>query len=379
MAGPKKTRGFTLVELLVVITIIGMLVSLLLPAIQSAREAGRKNTCQSNMRNNAIALLQFENNKKGFPGYANVLGSGLNARRASWVVPILPLLERNDIYQWWQNTNVAPTAANLPNFATQMGVLVCPSNPNPGSNSNPLSFVVNTGFAVTANDNAPDPMDNTKPVGSPYPSAGVWDDFNSGVFFNQSRWDGHAGPAYGSVGAKKSTLDFISTNDGTTYTLMLSENLQATTWATEGTDPAAQLCPYQTDFSLRQSTGFVWYPTGLADNRGPAAAGTFNLQAIVINGLAKQFTGTPTLAYNSSPSVTNPTGLAFARPSSNHPGGVNAAFCGGNMRFIAEDIGYNVYTQLMTPNQFAVGLQSGVNPATPKSSGWVYLLNEADY
>ena len=60
MAGPKKTRGFTLVELLVVITIIGMLVSLLLPAIQSAREAGRKNTCMNNMRNCGLALIQVE-------------------------------------------------------------------------------------------------------------------------------------------------------------------------------------------------------------------------------------------------------------------------------------------------------------------------------
>ena len=108
MAGPKRKHGFTLVELLVVITIIGMLVSLLLPAIQSAREAGRKNTCSNNMRQKACwPLSQFENNQPRFPpGYANTIG----AKTTSWVVPILPLLERNDIYQNWQNPNLTVAA-----------------------------------------------------------------------------------------------------------------------------------------------------------------------------------------------------------------------------------------------------------------------------
>ena len=87
MAAPKHARGFTLVELLVVITIIGMLMSLLLPAIQSAREAGRRNTCANNMHQLGLALLNYEGNKRGFPGYANVV----NNKRASFVVPLLPL------------------------------------------------------------------------------------------------------------------------------------------------------------------------------------------------------------------------------------------------------------------------------------------------
>ncbi len=88
------------------------------------------------------------------------------------------------------------------------------------------------------------------------------------------------------------------------------------------------------------------------------------------------------MTYSSSMTPTSATGLAFARPSSNHPGGVNTFFCGGNARFIAEDIGYNVYTQLMTANQNGVILQqaSGTTPAvTPYSAGWNYTLNEADF
>jgi hypothetical protein len=181
-------------------------------------------------------------------------------------------------------------------------------------------------------------------------------------------------------------MDFISTNDGTSYTLMLSENLQATNWATDPTDTSGFSPQYQSDFAIRQNTGFVWYYLGSSNinNAGQPTSGNFNFQAVPINGLAKTLTGTPVLSYvpSTTPPATNASGLAFARPSSNHPGGVNAFFCGGNARFIAEDIGYNVYTQLMTANQNGVILQqaSGTTPAlTPLTAGWFYTLNEADF
>jgi prepilin-type N-terminal cleavage/methylation domain-containing protein len=60
-------RGFTLVELLVVIAIIGVLVALLLPAVQAAREAARRAQCQSNLKNIALAVLNYESMKKELP------------------------------------------------------------------------------------------------------------------------------------------------------------------------------------------------------------------------------------------------------------------------------------------------------------------------
>ena len=75
------TRGFTLVELLVVIAIIGILVALLLPAIQAAREAARRASCQNNLKNLAIGVLNHEGARKVFPlsfdGYARAKGSRL--------------------------------------------------------------------------------------------------------------------------------------------------------------------------------------------------------------------------------------------------------------------------------------------------------------
>jgi prepilin-type N-terminal cleavage/methylation domain-containing protein/prepilin-type processing-associated H-X9-DG protein len=391
MARPRTRSGFTLVELLVVITIIGMLVSLLLPAIQAARETGRKNTCINNMRNASTALTQVHDSKRVFPGYANVVGG----KRASWVVAILNQLDRGDLYQVWINTPLVTAATTAPAPAlsgsfstavpwahTQLAILQCPSNPAGNTTVDPLSFVVNTGSAITANDNYP-------PV-TPGPMV-PYEDQNSGVFFNQCGADqnapgaaqynpaGSGGSNFPQQAGKRVSMDFISSNDGTTYTIMLSENLQAGNWATDPTDTSNKPAnPYQSDFQIRQNTGFVWFVTGSPNNTDQpiTVSPMYNPSGMRINQLAK--TLSPPNPYPGQyPIGMNPSlgGLAYARPSSAHPGGVNVMFCDNHYRFIAEDIAYHVYTQLMTPRQNAV--VQYVKPGVANS--WLYLINEADY
>jgi len=86
-------RGFTLVELLVVITIIGILIALLLPAVQAAREAARRMQCTNNLKQFGLALHNYHLTHKVFP-----YGAGGGGTWWSWSALILPFIEQNAIY-----------------------------------------------------------------------------------------------------------------------------------------------------------------------------------------------------------------------------------------------------------------------------------------
>ncbi|HKD36076.1 MAG TPA: DUF1559 domain-containing protein, partial [Pirellulales bacterium] len=92
-------RGFTLVELLVVITIIGFLIALLLPAIQAAREAARKTTCINNLKQIGVALHNFENARHAYPAGAYWNADPNAPHRGSVLIRLLPYLEENTIYK----------------------------------------------------------------------------------------------------------------------------------------------------------------------------------------------------------------------------------------------------------------------------------------
>ena len=95
----KKNRGFTLVELLVVIAIIGILIGMLLPAVQAVREAARRTACQNNMRQMGLGLLNYESGIGKLPpcGYTDGF-SGNNQLDFSWIIHILPFAEANNMF-----------------------------------------------------------------------------------------------------------------------------------------------------------------------------------------------------------------------------------------------------------------------------------------
>ncbi|MGO9107740.1 MAG: DUF1559 domain-containing protein [Thermoguttaceae bacterium] len=129
-------KAFTLVELLVVIAIIGILIALLLPAINSAREAGRRTGCSNNLRQVALACISFCDANGRFPaGMTTQKGEKLPQTTAyngpNWVIRILPFMEYDGLYNSFDlNENIASStdAHNIAARATQLPSMLCPSD-----------------------------------------------------------------------------------------------------------------------------------------------------------------------------------------------------------------------------------------------------------
>jgi prepilin-type N-terminal cleavage/methylation domain-containing protein/prepilin-type processing-associated H-X9-DG protein len=128
----KQRTAFTLVELLVVIAIIGILVALLLPAVNSAREAARKSKCLNSVKQIGLAMNTYHEAHKILPPGTTIKGS--NSRNGhTWFELLMPFLEHNSTYQkidFKVKTNVAPNPSLLNNFKDP--VLMCPSDPDAG-------------------------------------------------------------------------------------------------------------------------------------------------------------------------------------------------------------------------------------------------------
>src|SRR3990170_272867 len=156
----RSNRGFTLVELWVVIAIIGTLVALLLPAVQAARETARGNTCRNNLKQLMTALTLMDVQQKKLPGYINEVsdpasdtasnGDRMSGRRASWVVMCFPYMEQNAVWDRWTRDFTTPhTAPEARGFYPAIEFLTCPSDA-PDTLTEPwLNYVGNAGQALS--------------------------------------------------------------------------------------------------------------------------------------------------------------------------------------------------------------------------------------
>ncbi len=322
-----KSRGFTLVELLVVIAIIGTLVALLLPAVQSARESARSNTCRNNMKQLALALANMDTQLRRLPGYSNEMfnpngsksGTPLNftssyARRASWVVKTFPYMENQPLYDQWNTFGSGSPPAPA------MEGLTCPSSPPEIPGQPWLNYVGNAGRAFSDTTPSPETMEFAA----------------DGIFFDDNK-NPNIGPTDGRESHPRLQMSMSAVVDGTTKTLMLSENLHAWYW-TYGLDNDSS-----TIKDGKLLFGFVWKnPGGVSDIERINGDKYYDKLASGPPATMEVFAGTPA------------TYESYAYPSSAHPGGVNMAFCGGQVEFIAEQIEPLIYAQLMTFQQQAL-------------------------
>lgn len=221
-----RRTAFTLVEMLVVISIIGVMASLLLPAVQAAREAARRADCISRQKQITTACKRYEglDNTGRLPGYHN----RLSGQMVSWPIVLFPFLDQQGVHDSWRD-NLAlptPTTGQIP-FLPSM---VCPSDSTTNGRNEPfMSYVINAGLAANL----------------------LLEKSANGVAHNYFSTDAtYQFNPPNPYGAVTTYGDFY---DGQANTLIFSENLQATHWNTL----------VDSSGIYKRNTVFVWFPMPL--------------------------------------------------------------------------------------------------------------------
>jgi prepilin-type N-terminal cleavage/methylation domain-containing protein/prepilin-type processing-associated H-X9-DG protein len=329
-----RRRGFTIVEMLVVISIIAVLAALLLPAVQAAREAARRMQCANNLKNLALATQQFESAKNHLPASRTFLPMAkseyvspptwqTNGHYVSWLHQLFPYIEKDDwrlqieaaLSNDAKNNSYSGTPVLL--LQGRLKLVICPSDRIDGNKDLMLSYGSNGG--------QPDNMDPQyfRLNGLDWPVNGALD----------VRLPGGAADAASNTPTPKihpkPSLAQISQFDGTANTILYGENSDLNVW----NDPQTEM-----DVCILWQDGLG---TGVAQtlNKNPKDG---NGREISLSSLGKTI--------SQQFAVDKDLAEAFSRPSSQHSTGFHVVFCDGHTKFASETLDYTVYARLMTSN-----------------------------
>ncbi len=347
-AGPARA-GFTLVELLVVMVIIGIMVSLLMPAVQSAREAARRTSCGNNSRQVSLAILNFQSAYACFPpsrtlafldANGNLLPNSTGATKAAsggaWgtFARILPYMEESPLYKDidFSHANgslLLPGSTSVFLQQVRIGSYMCPSEQNDtmavNNNSYPGNYAVNMGTWFMY-----DPLTNTG---------------GNGAFYCNAQLT----PGQFSDGLSKTLMigevkAFTPDVTGTSYTNATMPAMSTTPSAITGLIPSgfssSKLGP-----ALQQNLGHVEWGSGRSVAVGFTTTFTPNTVVPFTDAAGNQYD----VDWNNV-NEGNLTGATFGpiTARSYHPGGVNVSFMDGSTHFVANQVDWSTWQALST-------------------------------
>ncbi len=305
-----RKRAFTLIELLVVIAIIGILIALLLPAVQSAREAARRIQCINNLKQIGLAMHNYHDSRKTFP-----VGS-FGCCWGSWLVAILPYVEQQPLYQQYDqngkwdipdNSYRYAGSRNLAVTKQRLACYTCPSD-TPSEDDN-WSGITSHNYGVN--------YGNTGFVNRSYIGPDADAEANvSGVLFRGAPF------TIGDSTKRQQAFGIASITDGTSRTLMVAElvqghghDLRGFSWWAFGSGFMAYLAPNTNEPDVMQDATYC----NSTHPRNPPCIGP-HTQSMPMTWAAR----------------------------SRHPGGVGAAMCDGSVDFFSENIDINVWRAMST-------------------------------
>ena len=312
--------AFTLVELLVVIAIIGILIALLLPAIQSAREAARRSQCENNLKQYALAMHHFHDARKRLPYGATHFSLTTNVPpppRQTWIQYLWDFLEekalvgKNDLTKNFEDPPMTIQYSLNGLSGIPLGIYSCPSDAQ-GTDQDDITIQYprrRSNYAIN--------WGNTLYGQTPEPAA-------------------HAPFSHINGDRTKPRLTKLTMiTDGTSHTLLMSEILKA--WSHQDNDWRGDI--YNDDGEFR------FHTTNSPVSRGGPGVYTPNASSpdYFVSG---RFVDTkdPLMPAATASSAT----VQVCAARSRHPGGVNASFCDGSVRFIADGIQATIWSAMGT-------------------------------
>lgn len=307
----RSRAGFTLVELLVVIAIIGVLVGLLLPAVNAAREAARRTQCTNNLRQLGVAANTYQGTYGFLP--SSVRPSGLtNAPRIAGLTFLLPYIEEQVKYDRYDQTKNWSHELNLPVTSQRIGTFLCPSSPEPTRLDGLPEASPWTANLVAITDYSP-----TIGVDQRLLSANLVEEAGAGMLTKNGR------PSVADV------------TDGLSQTIMYAES-------------AGRPYVYRRGRKIgnlpenRTNAGGWARPASDFTVDGSSFDGTTSVGPCAVNCTNGEDVGTASFPHPYYGTEGTAEAYAF------HPGGANFVFGDASVRFIADNIDIREFAKLVT-------------------------------